>query len=57
MKSLTQITFYKTCVLCTKLFEGLGSNPSPLSEVGECCKVCDDTIVLNARLDAMFGGK
>jgi hypothetical protein len=38
------------CVLCHQPITGYGSNPAPLANYGSCCKECDDTKVIPARL-------
>jgi len=38
------------CVICRSDFEGLGNNAHPVSLYGECCKNCDDTKVIPARM-------
>lgn len=42
------------CVVCKKTFFGYGCNPSPISDKGVCCEMCDNTYVLDARLKLMF---
>jgi len=46
-----------TCVLCDeKIYPepvsgwAEGNNPAPLADKGRCCKLCDDTKVLPARI-------
>jgi hypothetical protein len=39
------------CVLCGSPYaKGRGANPAPISSIGSCCKDCDDTRVIPARL-------
>ena len=38
------------CVICNNDFQGLGANPDPVSLFGECCKTCDETKVVPARV-------
>ncbi len=38
------------CVLCGKEFFGIGNNPAPLSQHGECCDDCNLNKVVPARL-------
>jgi hypothetical protein len=42
------------CVLCGKIIFGWGNNPSPLATKGECCEMCNTTLVIPARIDMMF---
>ena len=42
------------CVLCGKETEGWGNNPDPLAEKGQCCKDCDITRVIPARIEEMY---
>ncbi len=44
----------KTCCICGKTFEGLGNTPSPVKEEGTCCSLCNDLVVIPARIDAMM---
>ena len=43
----------KTCVICNKLFTEFGANPSPVKESGECCKKCDNEVVIPARMKGL----
>ncbi len=44
------------CVICGEhIHNEWGQNPSPLKPSGKCCKVCNDTYVLPARLKALKG--
>ena len=45
-----------TCCICGKEIVGWGNNPEPVSDTGECCDVCNDNIVIPARLDSLNGG-
>lgn len=38
------------CVLCGDTFKGMGANPSPLADSGECCDYCDTNLVIPARI-------
>jgi len=38
------------CVLCGTKIKGYGNNPWPLSNEGECCRNCNDTKVIPARI-------
>lgn len=43
----------KRCCICGCEFTGWGNNPWPVKEKGECCKHCDDTVVIPERLRRM----
>ena len=43
----------KICVLCNKEFTGWGNNPEPLSDVGVCCKTCDNEKVIPKRMEEL----
>jgi hypothetical protein len=50
----------KVCVLCGELFTEFGNNPWPLATLddGQCCNMCNSTLVIPARLlrlDARLG--
>lgn len=42
----------KVCCICGRDFNGYGNNPNPVKEEGECCSLCNTTIVIPARLKA-----
>ncbi len=51
----------KRCVICKNVIavEAVsgwagGYNAEPVAE-GRCCKICDDTVVLSARLIRVYG--
>jgi hypothetical protein len=44
------MTEAKVCCICNEKFIGWGSNPYPVKEDGECCKPCDDNVVIPARI-------
>ena len=44
------MTEAKVCCICNEKFIGWGNNPYPLKEDGECCKPCDDNVVIPARM-------
>ena len=46
-----------TCCLCSKIFEGWGNNPAPLSdrEDDDCCNECN-MLVMKARFEMMGVG-
>jgi hypothetical protein len=46
-----------TCVLCGVEFVGWGHNPEPIApfDSGRACTTCNDTIVIPARMDNLFG--
>ena len=43
------------CCICGKEFEGFGNNPYPVNkdENARCCDVCNDTVVIPARIEAL----
>ena len=45
------------CSICGKTFTGWGNNPYPVTkgENDRCCDICNDTRVIPARLQAMYG--
>ena len=43
----------KICVLCNKEFTGWGNNPEPLSDVGVCCKTCNNEKVIPKRMEEL----
>jgi hypothetical protein len=44
------------CSICFKEIVGWSNNAEPIND-GRCCKVCDDTIVIPARIRQFSGGK
>ena len=44
------MTEAKICCICNEKFIGWGNNPYPIKEDGECCKPCDDNVVVPARM-------
>lgn len=42
-----------TCCLCGCELEGYGNNPYPVSKEGRCCDVCNDIVVIPARIGAL----
>lgn len=42
------------CVLCGKKFTEWPNNPRPLSDHGVCCRECNQTKVIPARLRLAF---
>ncbi len=38
-----------TCCICGKKFTEPGNNPFPVKEEGECCRICNWTVVLPER--------
>ena len=36
---------------------GYGNNPWPVEDKGECCSMCNDLMVIPARLEKQFGKK
>ena len=43
----------KVCCICGKEFNGWGNNPYPVKEDGECCRVCNISVVLPRRIKLM----
>jgi len=43
----------KICCICKKEFQGWGNNPDPIKKKGICCKECDNTKVIPARIEQM----
>lgn len=39
----------KICCICGKKFTEPGNSPFPVKEEGECCRVCNWTVVLRER--------
>ena len=44
------MTEAKICCICNEKFIGWGNNPYQIKEDGECCKPCDDNVVVPARM-------
>ena len=40
----------KKCCICGCEFEGFGNNPWPVKGNGVCCDICNNNVVLQARL-------
>lgn len=40
----------KVCCICGKEFEGLGNDPQPVKEEGECCDACNWDKIIPARV-------
>lgn len=40
----------KTCCICGNKFKGYGNNPWPIKQDGECCKDCNISKVIPARI-------
>ena len=51
------MTEAKICCICGEKFIGWGNNPYPIKKEGECCKPCDDNVVVLARIDYIYGDK
>ena len=43
------------CCICGQEFTGLGNNPYPVrsDEDASCCDICNDTVVIPARLEEL----
>lgn len=46
----------RTCCICGCEIEGYGNNAWPVKEEGRCCDKCNDEVVLQARLQIIYGG-
>jgi hypothetical protein len=43
------------CVICEEnVINGVGHNPAPVKGEGRCCGVCNDLVVIPARLAMIF---
>ena len=42
------------CCICGKNFVGYGNNPYPVKTTGKCCNLCDNTVVLVARIQQIM---
>jgi hypothetical protein len=51
-ESVNELKETGTCCLCGKAYESCGNNPWPLGNVesDRCCRECDQTLVLPARI-------
>lgn len=52
-------TFDFVCCICNKGIDGFGNNPETVGALkysldAQCCDECNDTVVVPARLGAMF---
>ncbi len=43
-----------TCCICGKQFIGNGRSANPINPDGKCCRVCNTTVVLNARIHRYY---
>jgi hypothetical protein len=50
LQGVKNMTEAKVCCICNEKFIGWGNNPYPVKEDGECCKPCDDNVVVPARI-------
>ena len=43
------------CCICGEEFKGFGNNPYPVNkdENARCCDVCNDTVIIPARIEAL----
>lgn len=43
------------CCICGEEFEGFGNNPYPVNkdENARCCDVCNDIVIIPARIEAL----
>ena len=61
VKFLVALKVYDfACCICGKGSKGFGNNPETVGALkysldAECCDKCNDTVVVPARLSAMFG--
>ena len=60
IKILVALRFYDfACCICGKGSKGFGNNPETVGALkysldAQCCDECNDTVVIPARLGAMF---
>ena len=47
----------KCCICGQKIVEGLGNNPWPVKDEGECCDLCNMTVVLTKRIEMLSSSK
>lgn len=45
------------CCICGRPIKGWGNNPWPVENEEECCDICNQNIVLPARIEMMFNKK
>ena len=44
---------YWSCCYCLEWFSGFGNNPDTERDDDECCNLCNSTVVIPQRLQAM----
>ena len=45
----------KKCVICKEyVIGGCGHNPDPVEIEGRCCGVCNETVVIPARIEIYY---
>lgn len=47
----------KCCICGKEIVDGFGNNPWPVKDKGECCDLCNISIVLKARLNMLNNKK
>lgn len=43
------------CCICNSEIGEYGNNPWPVKETGECCDMCNMTVVLQKRIEMLNG--
>ena len=41
---------HEKCVICGSRIIGFGNNPWPIKDYGECCDICNEHVVIPARM-------
>lgn len=41
------------CCICNSKISGFGNNPWPVKDEGQCCDICNLTIVLEKRIERL----
>lgn len=47
----------KCCICGQEIVDGFGNNPWPIKDKGECCDLCNISVVLKARLNMINNKK
>ena len=50
-------TKMKCCICGQEIVDGFGNNPWPVKDKGECCDLCNISVVLKARLNMLNNKK
>lgn len=45
------------CICGNEINDPYGNNPAPVKEDGRCCNICNDTIVIPARIEELMKKK